>query len=93
MESLSVDRERLRGLSDSEAQARLVRDGPNTIPEAKPHPAWRLLVAELTHFFALMLWVAAGLAFAAALPELGIAIIVVIVVNGVFAFVQERRAP
>ena len=80
------------GLTAAEAAARLARVGPNVIPEAKPHPAWRLLVAELVHFFALMLWVAAGLAFAARLPELGVAIIVVIVVNGLFAFVQERRA-
>lgn len=35
-------------------------------------PAWRKLLAELTHFFAGM-------------PQLGVAIVVVIVVNGVFA--------
>jgi magnesium-transporting ATPase (P-type) len=44
------------------------------------------------HFFALMLWVAGGLAFVAGMPQLGVAIFVVIVVNGVFAFVQEQRA-
>ncbi len=38
-----------------------------------------------------MLWVAAGLAFVGGLPELAIAIIVVIVVNGAFSFVQEYR--
>jgi magnesium-transporting ATPase (P-type) len=39
-----------------------------------------------------MLWVAAGLAFAAGMPQLGIAIIAVVVLNAVFAFVQEGRA-
>ncbi len=46
----------------------------------------------MTHFFALMLWVAGILAFIADLPQLGVAIFVVVVVNGVFAFVQESRA-
>jgi magnesium-transporting ATPase (P-type) len=47
---------------------------------------------QLIHFFAAMLWVASGLAFAAGLPQLGVAIILVIVLNAIFAFVQESRA-
>jgi magnesium-transporting ATPase (P-type) len=39
-----------------------------------------------------MLWAAGALAFVAGLPELGVAIFVVIGVNGMFAFVQEHRA-
>jgi magnesium-transporting ATPase (P-type) len=50
------------------------------------------LLAQFTHFFALMLWAAAVLAFVAGMPQLAIAIVVVIIVNGVFAFVQEQRA-
>ena len=46
----------------------------------------------MVHFFALMLWGAGGLALLAGMPELGIAIFVVIVVNGLFAFAQESRA-
>jgi magnesium-transporting ATPase (P-type) len=46
----------------------------------------------LTHFFALMLWCAAALAFVGGLPELGVAIIVVVVVNGIFAHIQQERA-
>lgn len=53
---------------------------------------WRDLLGQLTHFFALMLWVAGALALVAGLPQLGVAIFVVIVVNGVFAFVQEQKA-
>ena len=84
--------DRDRGLTEREAAARLVRDGRNALPSPKPPPAWRQLVAQLTHFFALMLWVAGVLAFVAKLPQLGVAIFVVVVVNGVFAFVQESRA-
>jgi len=80
------------GLSDGEASARLRRDGPNRLPQPTRTPAWRSLVAQMVHFFALMLWVAGAMAFLAKMPQLGGAIFVVIVVNGVFAFVQEQRA-
>ena len=80
------------GLSSAEAALRLRRAGPNRLPEVRAVPGWRRLLAELTHFFALMLWVAAALAFIAGMPQLGVAIVVVIVVNGVFAFIQQERA-
>jgi magnesium-transporting ATPase (P-type) len=46
----------------------------------------------MVHFFALMLWVAGVLAIVAGMPQLGFAIFVVIVLNGIFAFLQEYRA-
>lgn len=82
----------LSGLSSAEAALRLARAGPNRLPEARTVPGWRRLLAELTHFFAVMLWVAAALAFVAGMPQLGVAIVVVIVVNGVFAYIQQERA-
>jgi len=81
-----------RGLSSVDAAARLTAGGPNVLPLPRPPSPVRHLLAQMTHFFALMLWIAGGLAFVANLPELGIAIFVVILVNGVFAFVQEHRA-
>jgi calcium-translocating P-type ATPase len=39
-----------------------------------------------------MLWVASGLALLAGMPQLAVAIVVVVIVNGVFAFLQEFRA-
>jgi magnesium-transporting ATPase (P-type) len=80
------------GLTSGEAAARLAADGPNVLPAPRRAPAWRKLAGELTHFFAVMLWVAGVLAFVAALPALGIAIFVVIVVNALFALAQEQRA-
>ncbi|MBL0886957.1 cation-translocating P-type ATPase [Myceligenerans indicum] len=80
------------GLSSDQAAARLARSGPNALP-APPQPsAVGRFVGQLVHFFALMLWVAAGLSLLAGMPQLGVAIIVVVVLNAVFAFVQERRA-
>ncbi len=80
------------GLSDVEAAARLVQDGPNVLPSPKHHPAWRLLLAQMTHLFAGMLWVAAVLALVAGMEALAVAIVVIVVLNGVFAFLQEHKA-
>ncbi|HET8526497.1 MAG TPA: cation-transporting P-type ATPase [Actinomycetota bacterium] len=80
------------GLSTEEAAARFRLTGPNELPKAHGPGMVRQLLDQLFHFFALMLWVAAGLAFLGGLPQLGIAIIVVILVNGAFSFAQEYRA-
>jgi magnesium-transporting ATPase (P-type) len=80
------------GLTSAEARARLARDGPNELPAPKLRSPGRLLADQLFHFFAAMLWVASGLAVLAGLPALAIAIVVVIVVNALFALAQERRA-
>ena len=81
-----------QGLSSAEAAERLATGGPNVLPPARRKSAARRFVGELTHFFAIMLWVAALLGFLAGLPQLGVAIIVVILVNAVFSFIQESRA-
>ncbi|MFA9428869.1 cation-translocating P-type ATPase [Egicoccus sp. AB-alg2] len=80
------------GLTAAEAAARHRRDGPNRLPAPLPVPAWRQLLRQMVSFFAVLLWVAAGLAVVAGTPQLGIAIAVVVVVNAGFAFVQEHRA-
>jgi magnesium-transporting ATPase (P-type) len=80
-----------QGLSGEDAAARLERFGPNQLAVSKTRSLPMQLIDQLIHFFAIMLWIAAGLAFIGGLPELGVAIIVVIVVNGVFSFAQEYR--
>ncbi len=80
------------GLTSSAARELLAADGPNELPSVPPPPAWRLIAAQLFHFFAILLWVAGVLAIVAGMLELGIAIFLVVVVNGLFAFAQEHRA-
>ncbi len=80
------------GLTAEEAAQRLATEGPNTFAKSKTVSPWRHLLAQMTHFFAAMLWVAGGLAILAGMPQLGMAIFVVVVINGVFAFTQEYRA-
>ncbi|TQJ36659.1 cation-translocating P-type ATPase [Arthrobacter sp. SLBN-122] len=80
------------GLSSERAAQLLKQAGPNQLPAEKTVPQWRKLWGEMTHFFALMLWCAAALAFIADMPQLAVAIIVVVIVNGVFAHIQQERA-
>ncbi|KRE22428.1 cation-transporting P-type ATPase [Agromyces sp. Soil535] len=80
------------GLTTAEASKRRAEGGANRLPVARRPSALRRLLGELTHFFAIMLWIAAVLAFFAGLPELSIAIVAVIVLNAVFAAVQQARA-
>ncbi|MFN0070329.1 MAG: cation-translocating P-type ATPase [Chloroflexota bacterium] len=91
-ELISADPTVKRWLTSAQASALLHQHGPNRMPSVPPPPLWRELGAQMVHFFAVMLWVAAGLAVVAGMPQLGAAIAVVVLVNGLFAFFQEYRA-
>ncbi len=91
-DALAFLRTAREGLSSEEAAVRLATIGRNELPEHRGRSLPRQLLDQMVHFFALMLWAAAALAFVGELPQLGIAIIVVIVVNGGFSFAQEYRA-
>jgi Ca2+-transporting ATPase len=80
------------GLSDDEAVQRLERYGLNELPEPARRPLWLRFTDQLTHFMALLLWVAGILAFISRTPELGWAIWAVIWINAVFSFWQEYQA-
>ncbi len=85
-------RARPDGLSGREAERRLIAYGRNEIVRQGGRLWPRDLLKQVTHPLALLLWVAAGLAFLAGAPVLGAAIVAVIVLNAVFAFAQERQA-
>jgi calcium-translocating P-type ATPase len=87
------------GLSRVEATARRIEFGPNSIERLPKASVVRRFLSQFTHFFAVLLWVAALLAVIAGvhmpgqgMATLGIAIVGVIVINGVFSFWQEYRA-
>jgi calcium-translocating P-type ATPase len=87
------------GLSQNEALRRLKEFGPNQIDKVAPESLLISFLKEFIHFFALILWLAAGLAFFAdyrqpgeGMGTLGYAILGVIVINGLFAFWQQFRA-
>jgi magnesium-transporting ATPase (P-type) len=80
------------GLTPAEVEQRRTISGPNVLPRTARVPVWRRLLAQFVHFFAVMLWIAGGLAMLAGMPQLGLAIFVVTLLNGLFAFLQEYRA-
>jgi magnesium-transporting ATPase (P-type) len=85
-------RTRRAGLSDREAARRLVVFGPNELVRRGGRGWLRDLVQQLVHPLALLLWLAAGLAAVSGTTPLAIAIVFVILINALFAFLQERHA-
>lgn len=82
----------LGGLTNTEAAARLTQYGRNELHEARRTPLYRKLLADFTHLMAILLWVAGALAFVAGMPQLGIAVWLVVLLNGAFSFWQEYKA-
>ncbi|MGZ6697263.1 MAG: cation-translocating P-type ATPase [Solirubrobacteraceae bacterium] len=80
------------GLAAREAQRRLVQYGPNVLSRRGGRRWPGEIVHQLTHPLALLLWAAAALAWAAGIVAVAVAIVVVILINAVFAFVQELQA-
>ena len=80
------------GLTAAEAAARGQRFGKNLIEGGKKRSPILAFLSNFTHLMAVLLWVAGIIAFAAGLPELGVAVWLVNIINGVFSFWQEHRA-
>ncbi|MEU5842644.1 cation-transporting P-type ATPase [Rhodococcus sp. NPDC047139] len=80
------------GLSTREAERRIGLHGHNELVRRRSEGWLRALTRQLLHPLALLLWVAAVLAALSDSIPLAIAIVVVIVLNAAFAFVQERHA-
>ncbi|XGV97932.1 MAG: cation-translocating P-type ATPase [Leptolyngbya sp. BL-A-14] len=81
-----------QGLSDVEAAFKLKQFGYNELPEPTRRSLLLRFTDQLTHFMALLLWVAGILAFISGTPELGWAIWAVIWINAAFSFWQEYQA-
>jgi len=89
----------LAGLAPAEAARRLLEFGPNHVEELGREHLLLSFAREFTHFFAIILWAGAALAFIAerfdpgqGMASLGLAIVGVIIINGIFSFWQEYKA-
>ncbi|HET6793355.1 MAG TPA: cation-transporting P-type ATPase [Acidimicrobiales bacterium] len=91
----------LRGLSSEEARRRLATVGPNQLPPAGGRGWPRLLWAQLSNMFAVILLVAAGITFLIyglttprdpANLDLAVAILGVVALNAAIGFAQEYAA-
>lgn len=88
-----------KGLSEEDAGRRLHEYGLNEIKEVRKKPLFLRFLSQLTHFLAVLLWIASALSFLSeylhpgeGMLTLGIAIMAVIFINAVFTFIQEYRA-
>ena len=98
-QSLSSLKTSPAGLVQSEVAHRLAEFGPNHVEEVGRENLLLSFAREFTHFFAIILWVGAALAFIAehfdpgqGMARLGVAIVGVIFINGIFSFWQEYKA-
>jgi calcium-translocating P-type ATPase len=82
----------LDGISSREAERRLVVYGRNELRRQGGRGWPQQLLAQFTHPLALLLWLAAALAFIGGTALLGAAILAVIGLNAAFSFAQERQA-
>ena len=91
------------GLSAAEAERRLRKYGRNELPKQPKDPAWRRLLGQFTNPIVLTLLAAAVIAVVVGLQEVGeggflsrfadaIAILLIVVINAIIGFYQERRA-
>jgi sodium/potassium-transporting ATPase subunit alpha len=87
------------GLTSAAADTRRHEFGANRIEPLAGTPVLYRLLSQFTHFFAILLWLAALLAVIAdrrmpgqGMAALAVAIVAVITINGTFAFWQEYRA-
>jgi magnesium-transporting ATPase (P-type) len=93
MEQLFRDlRVTLAGLSAREAARRLQVSGPNELVRRGGRRWPGELARQFTHPLALLLAVAAVLAWACGTPPLAVAIVAVILLNATFSFMQELQA-
>jgi Ca2+-transporting ATPase len=80
------------GLGDTLAAQRRARYGDNTIQEQRSRGLWRLLLSQFTDFMIMVLIAAAIVAGALGEVIDSLAIMVIIMLNGLIGFLQDYRA-
>ncbi|ONF98167.1 haloacid dehalogenase [Lacticaseibacillus rhamnosus] len=80
------------GLSQQEASTRLAKYGENTITREKQTSQLLIFLKNFTSVMAILLWVSGFVAILSGTLELGIAIWLVNIINGIFSYWQEHEA-
>lgn len=91
-ELLNRTQSSLEGLNDKQVIERINSDGLNVIQSHKQKPWFLVLGANFISMMAILLWLGSIMSFIAGMPELGIAVMLVNLINGLFSFMQEFRA-
>lgn len=82
----------VNGLTDSEAKRRLTKYGQNTIHRSKQKSQLITFLKNFASLMAILLWVSGFIAIFSGSLELGIAIWLVNIINGLFSYWQEFKA-
>jgi Ca2+-transporting ATPase len=97
----ALDSNGARGLTQSEARARLEQYGPNRLKSAPETPWWRRLLEQFENFLVIILLVAVVISVIewtlqdpreSALPYEAIVIMAIVILNAMLGFIQESRA-
>ncbi len=91
-DALRVVDSRLGGLTSAEAAKRLRRDGPNVLARADRRSTFQLFLAQYRDFMILVLIAAALVAALLGETNEAIAIVAIVLLNGLLSFTQEYRA-
>ncbi len=81
-----------QGLTSAEAAKRQEKYGKNQIETKEGEPIWLKFIKNFVSTMAILLWFGGAVAFFSGTPQLGIAIWLVNVINGLFSFFQESKA-
>ncbi|MGQ9534931.1 MAG: calcium-translocating P-type ATPase, PMCA-type [bacterium] len=96
--TLSIDatfealKTRVQGLNSEEVRQRLEEFGSNEIKEAKKRTLFEIFIDQFKDFMILILITAAIISGIVGEPIDTIAIVVIVIVNGIIGFIQEYRA-
>ena len=80
------------GLMTAEAQRRLTKYGPNTLPEKRQRSLLMILLGQFSDFMILVLLAAALISGIIGDPQDTIAILVIVLLNAIIGAIQELRA-
>lgn len=81
-----------KGLSTSEAQRRLLRDGQNVLPREKTKSRWQVFVSQFNNVFIFILLVAVVISVLLGEIKDSLVIIAAILINTVVGYIQEYKA-
>lgn len=89
---LEILKTNAQGLTKVQAEENQKIQGKNLLVEKKRQSVVLIFLSNFIHLMAILLWLGGTVAFFAGMPQLGVAVWLVNIINGVFSFWQEFRA-
>ena len=80
------------GLTSEEASRRLAQHGPNSLPEAKPRPAWQRLLSQFNNVLIYVLLISGSLSLFLQHYVDSAVIYGVVLINSIIGYLQEGKA-